>query len=810
MSQGFSEPGKKDESKPLVLMQLHSRGDLPPRARAVLGSLLDICRTRLGHTINEALEEFNKELHRLYENSRSNEHQQNYLLAAQELLRVRALIAPRFFDLLEDGFCRFDQHAHQPESEQQHLSKRGEALSLVESGELEESISIQDFVSRSDAHNSLALYILGHRFAVLGALPALEANTVPVGPVQISVALRHASSVLNTPTEHRILFYQNFAHVAVNALSILYDRLNEHFVEQHVLRHLRAQNMRRKRSRYESATADDVDEMEAAAARADPRARGSGIPGAPVKGSVSARQPSGPRATTATHDPHSLADERDAELFQSLRELLAGSRTQSPQEAKSAANPTHGSYVPSFEDVQAVLGALQNRPAAKLQPGVDGGMRSVVDLKRDLMQELRELSPGHQAPQLRAEDGDTIDLVGMLFDHMAGSMSTVNSTRHLLTRLEVPMLRVAMRDKSFFTSKSHPARKLLNTIAETLERWIDGTVSNADRDLLQKMLLMLDRVNTEYDGDLGVIEDVLGNLNEHLHTLTRKAEVAERRQVDAAVGREKLALAREMAASAVSSRLAANPPGVFVRTLLEQAWADVLALTLLRQGEASEDYRKRIEVADRLIETSKSRANGSEKAEPANEELRGEIESGLSQIGYHEADIQAVVKRLFVAEDAANEAELMSATELAGKLSTKTRLGKEGQSQERPMEAAVKRRAVLQLDPAEQKTLDELKTLRPGAWFEFITNQQGDRVRKKMAWFSKLTGNCMFVNQRGTRIGESTLEELARDMVRGQVLLVETGPETFVDRAWNSIVASLKRLGTIVTAFAPPPREPMP
>ena len=89
---------------------------------------------------------------------------------------------------------------------------------------------------------------------------------------------------------------------------------------------------------------------------------------------------------------------------------------------------------------------------------------------------------------------------------------------------------------------------------------------------------------------------------------------------------------------------------------------------------------------------------------------------------------------------------------------------------------------------------ERLKTLPYGTWFEFRTNQQGDKVRRKLAWFSTLTGRCLFVNQRGARSDERTLEQLARDVVNGQANIIEAEQETLVDRAWKAIVASLKQL----------------
>jgi hypothetical protein len=287
------------------------------------------------------------------------------------------------------------------------------------------------------------------------------------------------------------------------------------------------------------------------------------------------------------------------------------------------------------------------------------------------------------------------------------------------------------------------------------------------------------------------MENMLGDLSSHMHTLARKAEAAERRHVDAARGREKLEVAREQARSAIADRLKSAKPGKLVRTLLEQAWTDVLALTLLRQGETSEVYQKRLSVAEQLLAADKGGRAGEAKPElPA--ALRSEIETGLDQVGYHKEDIQAVVKRLFLPEEAANEANPSTNTEIAIKLKSKQRFGDDTTAV--PDAAKAEKRRTLDPESAEAKMIERLKTLPFGSWFEFKTNQQGDKIRRKLAWFSTVTGRCLFVNQRGVRTDEKSLEQLARDVIIGQASIVEEEKETLVDRAWKAIVSSLKNM----------------
>jgi len=292
-----------------------------------------------------------------------------------------------------------------------------------------------------------------------------------------------------------------------------------------------------------------------------------------------------------------------------------------------------------------------------------------------------------------------------------------------------------------------------------------------------------------------LIEHMLGDLSQHMHKLARTAAVAERRLVDASKGREKLALARETAGNAIATRIAAAHPKRLLRTLLERAWTDVLALTLMSQGEKSEAYRKQLAVADQLIATSNTIGRNNEPPAAA---LRREVEKGLSQVGYHKDEIRTVVKRLLTPETA-NEENPASQTSIALRIKSKAPLTDD----ERPVHAAALRKAALQLTDVEEKMLETLKHVPFGTWFEFTINQQGERVRRKLSWFSPLTGHCLFVNQRGERARECTLEQLARDIVRDQANIVKPEQESIVDRAWKAIVTSLRQL-TGRGADAPP------
>ena len=78
-----------------------------------------------------------------------------------------------------------------------------------------------------------------------------------------------------------------------------------------------------------------------------------------------------------------------------------------------------------------------------------------------------------------------------------------------------------------------------------------------------------------------------------------------------------------------------------------------------------------------------------------------------------------------------------------------------------------------------------------GTWIEFITNQQGDIVRRRLSWYSPVTDNALFVNQRGQRVAEQSLDSVARMLVRGQARIVSAERGRLVDRAWQATLNAL-------------------
>ena len=108
------------------MKSLKQRPDLPSRVRSLLEGLLERAANQFEHAISRTLDEFEQELFKLAERSRSNDQQHARFEALREIKRGRADIAPRFLLHVESTLAHINAMAGKSSE-----SKRGDRKSVV-------------------------------------------------------------------------------------------------------------------------------------------------------------------------------------------------------------------------------------------------------------------------------------------------------------------------------------------------------------------------------------------------------------------------------------------------------------------------------------------------------------------------------------------------------------------------------------------------------------------------------------------------------------------------------------------------------
>ena len=757
---------------------------LPHHVRDLLMSTLKIASGDLERGLSEAIKDFEQQLYRQIDQTAGGGARERLQQDLATVERSRSDLLLHFLNALEAELANL-QEPQIMRGQLQTRYRAGDELALVNDQEIEETSALTDAASRAELQNSLPLFLLGQRFGVLAGRPAFDAETLPVGPQALCRSIRRATERLGLDVQVRILFYRAFERQVMPVFGSLVEVINDDLARSGVLRNLQYVPVRVRRTEQKPGVASSSGEigdhrLSLVGTKTERTMRGD------LRNRVGGAGANADAARQATEMLLAMASAPDGELaseqgFGLLRQLMASRR-----QLLGKLNPVRSHegreapHVVSATDLQEALRGMQNKPAAPVMSHGRATARNVGHLKQDLLAMLRRVSPNQEAPALADEHNDTIDLVGMLYDNLIKDVKPGSTAAALLSKLQVPLMRVALQDSAFFTQQEHPARQMVNTIAETGVHWLSE--GESDGGLANQMHSIVDRAVHEYKGDPNVFKNVLQELISHLQTLSRKAEVAERRHVEAARGKEKLMLAREHASDCVDALIKDQKLPHFTRTMLSLAWTDVMALTALRQGQDSPGWLRQLQLAERLIEIAQRPADDHPESLESELDLQREIEEGLAKVGYQGDDISAIATRL-VHPNSAHQDDASSRTELTMRLKARARLGEDlpGKKSHR-----------MPLTSAEQVQLERIQQAPIGTWFEFITNPQGERVRRRLSWLSTATGKALFVNQRGRKNAEYVLETLARLMAKGHVSIVEEEKGTIIDRAWENVLVALR------------------
>ncbi|MGV7196772.1 DUF1631 domain-containing protein [Xanthomonas axonopodis] len=687
-----------------------------------------------------------------------------------------------------------------------------QTLTLVEDTDIDRDIVLSDIARRETSRRADALQLLAQRLAVIGAVPEFELDALPLGPYALCRIVRECGQCLGLGLVGQLALYKVFEHQVMDRLGDVYESANATLAQEGILPGLiyhpylvKPTHVQTRRTAPAGAAtpAGNAAAGTHGSAQRPPRpAYGWHGHAAPSAWQSALLDPQGlpPAASGASSSMHAASPGLN-EAAHALGGLMSSARhwqaagtagthgTTAPgsllQAAAQPAAAPAASAAPGVPKAALgkVLASLQGAPGARPgalspAPGIDAVQRQVLELLRAEHGADATLSP---------QDNDTFDLLGLLYAQMQREVRDHTPAQALLARLQVPVVRAALADTHFFVRDQHPVRELLNTVAESGAVWLGE--DDVDPQLLHKLGAAVDTIVNDYQGDEATFAAANDDIQAHLRILARKADVAERRHVDAARGKERLETAKQQAQARIEQVCDDSAPPRFVQSLLRQAWSDVLTLTLLRQGEQSPEWDERLALTTRIAEVTCRN-----KGEPTDIALGTDVETALLQVGYHHEEAAAIARRL---STPGGDDALSSRTELAAKLKARARLGEQA-------DTAAHKPAAIPRTPAEDACYTQLRSLPFGTWFEFVINQQGDLRRQRLSWYSPMTGHALFVNQRGQKIGEHSLDGLARLMAGGQARLLVEEKSRLIDRAWHATVRTLRSLAGHAPAEALP------
>ena len=216
-----------------------------------------------------------------------------------------------------------------------------------------------------------------------------------------------------------------------------------------------------------------------------------------------------------------------------------------------------------------------------------------VNLIRAHREELIQASTGKL-------DHMVIDVVGSLFDQILSDSRVPPQMAREIARLQLPVLRVALNDSSFFSTRRHPVRRFINRIA-SLANAFDDFEDGPGAQFLQRVRKLVDEI---IEGDFDQIELYAAKVTELENFIADQSE-GEIEQKSGAVttleAKESELRVQQRYMLQLQSALGPMSLPPYLQEFLAQVWSQALVLAVRRDGADSDRARRYRRVGTDLV-----------------------------------------------------------------------------------------------------------------------------------------------------------------------------------------------------------------
>lgn len=476
-------------------------------------------------------------------------------------------------------------------------------LSLVADDELEELVAVDNMVAKAEREYVMPLKQLTTRLDTLVNGQMVTEKNNPFGPAIICQAFIRVCKELDVDIKAKLVLFKLFDRYVLKSLAEVYTPCNQVLVEGGILPKLeQRQNTAAEQGGQEAAaqgsnhsTSSDVfTDLQNLLHQVAPSWSGASAPGNQTQGGgglvMPGQAPQIPRDT----------------LMQLLQAVQQSVQPQMEQQHQAALN----GVIPQQLDVQSYLSSL-----------------------------LSVKMPA-KAMSIGQVDDDAINLVAMLFQFILDDRNLAPPMKALIARLQIPIIKVSMLDKSFFSKGGHPARKLLNEIANASLGWAPAGKIESDP-LYNKVTEVVNRLLSESVTDSSLFQDVLADFIAFVDRDKRRTRLVEQRTVNAEDGKARSEFARTRVQTVLNEKVAGKSLPKVVITLLEEAWSNVLFLIYLKEGDEQKKWHDALRVVDELLWSVEPMSDQKSRQRLLKlvPNLLKNLRSGLTKIGYNPFDM---------------------------------------------------------------------------------------------------------------------------------------------------------------------------
>lgn len=734
---GFSLQSRRPERPASLLINIQSR---------VLANLSDLLKALFQFTDDAFFE--------LAENAHSN-NEQNLFFEAMRELRLHAHdVDARFRELMAAEFDRLQNGLPPPplapQADDSHLS-------LMENERLELEVAGNNMRTRLRARHAELLLHLSQRLNEYLEIDWLSEANNPLGPERLVPHFITATENLKVPLKIRLMVFKYFERQVIEYLHTTLEEANRILIEAGILPHVRL----------------------------------------PRTGNRPAARPGQDAAASAGANPlHALPRPEAARYILNLPDLhavMAEAYSNSLNHRLFSVKPDQDGRELDEASLFSVLNRLQDAQAPTVHDEDPYSQVDHLDVRLLLEHQIAHIARETGARKLRQADDDIINLVSMVFEFILDDRNLAPDISLLLGRLQIPVIKVALRDKAFFSNPEHPARRLLKLLSQASLGWEKDSLQQRDL-LLEELRNVVYRILNEYSGhDLSLFSELEQRFAAFVADENQRAEKVEARVLQSVEGQAKMEQARRVINQLINDRMQGKILPSVVIDMIDGPWRILMLQTLLRAGRDSDPWRECLQTVDDLIWSIQPHhaATDRERWIKLIPLLLKRICSGLEAIRHPGLEVEKFLSALWEihGQILQNPPDKPLPDSRVVDHTLNEPLSPQQSAIERQRLRLMERKQQFDPDaPANAELKQHMQAMAIGQWIE-ITSEEGKTRRCKLAYRSEESGIFLFVNRRGHKALETDLSSMIRMLHMDELRLLQGG--SFLDRALHAVMGRL-------------------
>ncbi len=755
---------------------------LPP----ILHSVRQTARRALSGLLSTLFNNADDVLFEMADRSRNDADQHMYFDSMREIRVQRKRITTEFGQRMYASFDVLYEPARAEEEEVADFETAVDSMSLVKNDDLEIAVAVAGIVSKVTSQFSLPVMQLTRRIDSLCPNRTVTERMNPLGPHQLGAAFVGATDCIEIDIRVRIVLLKLFERFVMEHLGQAYEDANRLLAEAGVLPDLR-NVMKREASTHQHPAARPPAAAPAHAGQAAHAGQGAGHGSAGGGGSSAQGGGFGgiPGSPGASGDND----------FTVLQQLLAaqpghGGGHAGASYAGGNSSGGAGQYagpvgpIITTPELMSVLSAVQS--AASAEPIDIDHVPVAIDLRQLVLTRAPDVT-GAPAGSMGRTDEDTVNLVGMLFDYILNDRNLAIPMKALIGRLQIPMLKVAIIDKTFFNRTSHPARQLLNELSSAGIGWSSAAELKRDA-LYNKIESVVLRILNNFSDDPEIFGTLVAELRNFVQQDHHRVQIVEQRVKEVEAGRAKTTSAKQTVERLVNQKASGLRLPPEIGHFISDTWSRVLVYLCVRHGEEGAQWSDAVQTFDDLLWSVQplDALADIEERDRARPRLLDRVEQGMEMLGLSGTEIEETLTglrdrltdisnsdRVFL-EDDRPHAE-------APELPVMEEIVLTGPGEVEPMDT---------VEP-EPEMVREINRLTEGVWVE-VAHEDGQKMRCKLAAIVQPGSKYIFVNRRGMKVAERTRMALAVELKRKTITILDES-QVF-DRALEAVIGNLRQL----------------